>query len=627
MLPPPSLPMAIINMDDQMEIKKMVDVIAAASEREAKAHEKAITLSKENDELLMKLKVLIDDNNKLIELYEQATAERSHSYPNGVGDTQEVSEIERAAENLENHLAEMNEENERLMSLYEKAMQERDEFKRMLSCGGQAMDHCPVGVDQGEQFQSQIEEGNRCDCSKASPMVESCYESSNAGDGACDYTEKLVEVDEGKLLVHEAKAASVDEPARLKKVFVFDESVVLKEDFDNFKLNTEAKSSQQSADDHHMDYFPETEVPDSTPVPPMGLVKINLENAQVKLKDSAKNVSAFSSVEKLVSEIDELSRQIEEMERTVKAKQHGVELIKNESLETQERADFIFRKFSALKNSISSFLSSIDYFEQREARARGRVDAASSYLDHKKLELFQLQGRKDELEVVLKSSQQIEEETQKKLSGLRVELEEEKRKQEGEKVVLFSIENVGAENGVDPPKKNWHGKAIDLLRSEEEKTKLQMEIRHCQEGLVVVRKEVDVLKKQQGRIESEIRAVEFDVSKGLKSVDELEIALNVVLEEKKSILEMKEKGMYEIENVFDSYHQHVFEASLKVEEMKILEDELRSDMRRIDELQKARVSASHRKSQVLEASCRSEIIAEDLQMAAIMIEEARSLLN
>ncbi|KAG9131879.1 hypothetical protein Leryth_019134 [Lithospermum erythrorhizon] len=60
---------------DQVELKTMVDAIATASEREAEAHETAITLSKENEQLRMKLKVLLDDNNKLIELYEKAVSE------------------------------------------------------------------------------------------------------------------------------------------------------------------------------------------------------------------------------------------------------------------------------------------------------------------------------------------------------------------------------------------------------------------------------------------------------------------------------------------------------------------------------------------------------------------------
>ncbi|PKI40311.1 hypothetical protein CRG98_039336, partial [Punica granatum] len=151
--PPSRVP--IVNFDDQMELKTMVDAIAAASQREAEAHESAIIISKENDELRMKLKVLIEDNNKLIELYEQATAARSDDLQvdtaNGTLDEgtgipgngtfpesfeSNETETKKVVENLEYQLEELHEENEKLMSLYEKAMQERDEFKRMLHASG-----------------------------------------------------------------------------------------------------------------------------------------------------------------------------------------------------------------------------------------------------------------------------------------------------------------------------------------------------------------------------------------------------------------------------------------------------------------------------------------------------------
>ncbi|KAJ4890577.1 P-loop containing nucleoside triphosphate hydrolases superfamily protein [Raphanus sativus] len=62
---------------DQIEVETMVQAIACASQREAVAHETAVKLSKENEELCQKIKVLIEDNNKLIELYEQVAAENS----------------------------------------------------------------------------------------------------------------------------------------------------------------------------------------------------------------------------------------------------------------------------------------------------------------------------------------------------------------------------------------------------------------------------------------------------------------------------------------------------------------------------------------------------------------------
>ncbi|KAM0937168.1 hypothetical protein DsansV1_C26g0196341 [Dioscorea sansibarensis] len=138
--------------DDQIELKTMVDAIAMASQREAEAHETAIILAKENEELRMKLKDLIEDNNKLIELYESAVAgcadkqaqdmvqvERNEGQKNSQEEFilcddsshQNLCSDTRDVEYLENQLREMHEENEKLMVLYENAMQERDEFKRM----------------------------------------------------------------------------------------------------------------------------------------------------------------------------------------------------------------------------------------------------------------------------------------------------------------------------------------------------------------------------------------------------------------------------------------------------------------------------------------------------------------
>ncbi|KAG5006922.1 hypothetical protein JHK85_025464 [Glycine max] len=82
---PSTTDMPVINSNDQLELKAMVDAIASA-----KAHETAIMLAKENDELKMKLKALIEDNSKLIELYEQAAAENNNRNVNKGEDGQEI---------------------------------------------------------------------------------------------------------------------------------------------------------------------------------------------------------------------------------------------------------------------------------------------------------------------------------------------------------------------------------------------------------------------------------------------------------------------------------------------------------------------------------------------------------
>lgn len=162
---------------DQIELKTMVDAIAAASHREAEAHETAIFLTKENDELKLKLRVLIEDNNKLIELYEGAVAE-NHNDGKGTkiseeqiteGESyqyQQFSEdlqMKKELDNLKHQLLEMHEENEKLMGLYEKAMQEKNELKRLFAYNEQkhnetrAEINCPenlVEIDGGRNLQS-----------------------------------------------------------------------------------------------------------------------------------------------------------------------------------------------------------------------------------------------------------------------------------------------------------------------------------------------------------------------------------------------------------------------------------------------------------------------------------------
>ncbi|CAK9139417.1 unnamed protein product [Ilex paraguariensis] len=116
-----------IAFNDLIGVKTMVDAIAVASEREAKLYRTVIVLSKQTDEQRMKLEVLIEDYSRLDELYERAVP------------VEEKFEVKREVENLKYQLMEMHEENEKLRSLYEKAMQEKDvlDSEKMLASVGQ----------------------------------------------------------------------------------------------------------------------------------------------------------------------------------------------------------------------------------------------------------------------------------------------------------------------------------------------------------------------------------------------------------------------------------------------------------------------------------------------------------
>ncbi|KAF8403419.1 hypothetical protein HHK36_011522 [Tetracentron sinense] len=611
-----------ITLNDQMELKTMVDAIASASQREAEAHETAIILAKENDELRMKLKVLIEDNNKLIELYERAVTEANNINNNKARDAQadntefhnndftdfneekEMVDRTKEVENLEHQLLELHEENEKLMGLYETAMQERDEFKRMICSSGQN------SIEVKEEY--------------------SC-------------PEKLVEVDGGECLQLDEPSKSGEAKIPLEEIFsgltVQDVSCLHPGDLLSEAGNQIEVQGNDVANNSEIETSP-SNFPGLETSSDLSLARMKLDSMQDKLTTAAKALSVFGLLEKASIEVDKFSREIEATEESLQVKQQEVEGLRFVASEMQERRTIFDRKLLALKSSLPNFSSSVVYWEQREARARARVDASFSYVDKKKEELARLQAHKDKIEVAQKKVHQSEVELRNNIVCLKSKLEEQKQRQETEKV-LFAIDNV--EKTDVPAQRNWHlgGSATELLKSEEDKTKLQTEMKQTREKLGIIVKEIEDLKKKSRKLESEMQAVEGEILKGSRSAEEIELEYKNVIQEKEMLLEIRENGRSEIAKMILEYHQFVFESDMKEEEMKILQEELRMDVRSLEELRAARMVVMQKKTQLLEdprcsfmvtQACKqsgyvSEKVEEELQDVRMSVLEVKSLLS
>ncbi|XP_059625052.1 kinesin-like protein KIN-12E [Cornus florida] len=653
-----------ISLNDQIELKTMVDAIAAASQREAEAHEIAIILSKENDELQMKLKVLIEDNNKLIELYEAAVGEnndqRNDRAQNSRVNTENYSshlikfaeekvvEMRREAENLEHQLMEMHEENEKLMGLYEKAMQERDDFKRVLSSGGKNCteirefncqeklvegdggdkpnsDEAPVSVvgklsKEETGLSGVYVQNERVGIQLENPAV-SCVAKVQLEEGSSHHAE-ILEVNDSLQL----DGPSISEEKRNSKENAFSRQNV--QDREGSLLQTHA-GYQLDVEDNVDTEARSLNLTTMKMLDDLNIVRMKLDRAQEKLLNSAPTISSFGSLEKAIIEVDKLSREIEAIEDNIQAKQQEYAALKLISSDMQGTIALIDKKMAAIKYSLSRFSSSVGYFEQREVQARARVHATSSYVDQKKEELARLQAQKDEIEDAKRRFQQSELELRNDLLCLKSKVEKENRRQEHEKV-LFAIDNVVE---TDSPQINWHlgGKATELLKSEEEKTKLQTEMKQAQEKLGIMRSEVEDLNRKFGKVDSEMQVIHLEVQKGLRAMEENEQRLRSNIQEKEMVLEMKENGRLEFENIILEYHQCIFEAELKEEEMKMLEEELQMELRKINELQMEKAAATERKTQLLDATrCNSffvsDQIEEELQNIQTSVQELKSLL-
>ncbi|TYK28513.1 phragmoplast orienting kinesin 2 [Cucumis melo var. makuwa] len=639
-LPLASTDTSTINFSDQVELKTMVDAIAAASQREANAHETAIALSKENDELRMKLRVLIEDNNKLIELYETATSECKYENVETAQNDAKVVEIsnekeahEKAVERLQQQLVEMHEENDKLMSLYEEAMQEKNELTKMLSSlecrkvdtrGESACIEKFVEVDDGMN-KACIETLKPNDvqnliCQSAPPEMEMLDGAEESNESTQSQENSIEEQNDG-----------------LGVELCSDINFIVK---GGSGLDEEGKSVEEK----YMSILDNTEQMDvGTPMEieqpalivemlpeDLSIIRKKLEKADEQLSDSTTTVTILSSLEKMIIEADKLSKQVEVVEDEVQLKQKEIESFKLALSKKQKSRDLAQNKFCALRYSLTNFSSSIFYFEQRETRARVRADASKTYLDQKKKELAFLQARKEEIETRHVKIQQSEVELKSNLASLKSKLDEESQKQENDKV-LFAIDNI---EKTDSQPKNWQyaGRATDLLKSAEEKTKLQNEMRLAKEELGVIRKELEDLTRKSKKVDCDIKAVQLEVQKASRSVDEMELAFQGVINEKETLLETQDVGIKEFENIILECQECMFEAGLKEAEIKILEEELQMEHRRMEELVIAKSVSVQKMMQLLEDNGRnscflSEKMEEMLKGIRSSVMEARLLLG
>ncbi|KAH1222421.1 Kinesin-like protein KIN-12E [Glycine max] len=604
---PSTTDMPVINSNDQLELKAMVDAIASASQREAEAHETAIMLAKENDELKMKLKALIEDNSKLIELYEQAAAENNNRNVNKGEDAQEIgskidngcyslettkeeTELKGVVENLQHQLMEMNEENEKLLSLFERAMQERDEIKKTLSCFGH------------ERVETK---------------------------GDMDFPEKLVEVDGGE---RDSRVQTVSQEVQGRDESECEPST------SGSDMDIECGAHEQEQilkDDNGADILVNSEkkyevsdLSEAKLTEELNCATKKLERVDEHISDAVKTIASLGCAEKAMAQVDELSREIEVTEQDIQVKRQQFESLKLQLSEAQERRTIVNKKFSALKYSLSNFSSTYSYFEQREARARAVVNDLTSHLDQKKGELAALQASKQGLENAQKKNQECEVEIVKNIACIKSKLEEENRKREGEKV-LFAVENT---QNIGSALKNLHlnCKATELLKLEEEKTKLQAEMKISLEKLGVIRKELGNLNKKEANVESQIQAVQLEIKQCLRNTEEKELALQRVMKEKGMLLEFRDNGMSEIEHMIIELQQYVFDYDLKEAEIKILGEELQIDLIRAEELQTARIIAANNKNNVLSSISYSgmfEKLKEEMQNLRATIFDTKLLLE
>ncbi|KAL9235395.1 hypothetical protein vseg_010155 [Gypsophila vaccaria] len=603
------------SFNDQLELTAMVDAIAAASQREAEAHEMAITLAKENDELRAKIKVLIEDNSKLIELYERAVEENNAKVDRGLGAEGVNYEAQKTGidtapnmegaqgkhvEDLEHQLAELHEENEKLLSLYEKAMQDRDDLKRELSCALESNDlenkksECPgkfVEADElehpqcfdllddtstikdfGDHYQLDEEEalveGNNSKCNMQENMSRQCSPTPfTAGEHEISLSGRST-LKKPTLSFQELHENQVLESSRVCTTILTDKmrSLDMDESETTFDFPVDSEDLTETGIDGRTctDLLVEDE---------FVLLREELHKAREKLSSSANFINEFGVLEEAVLKFDKISKGIEVEKDHIQLKQQEIESHKALSSDFLSRRALIENKLAAVRVTLMSVASSTAYYEQRVGRAKARVDASVTSFNQKNENLGRLKVQSDEISAKRREIQGIEAEIRENLLSLKTKLEEENQKQENERV-LISVDNV-QRNEVSSVQNSWKlgSKASELLKSEERKTKMQKEIKQSRETLAAIRKNVEELNIKSQKLNKEIQIMGMEVEKAAKTVEETKHALENVINEKETLIEVKENGKTEIDALIAEYQQRIFEDCLREEELSILEED------------------------------------------------------
>uniref|UniRef100_K4A4Z4 Kinesin motor domain-containing protein n=1 Tax=Setaria italica TaxID=4555 RepID=K4A4Z4_SETIT len=579
--------------DAQVELKTLVDAISSASQREAEAHETAIGLAKENEELRMQLKVLIEDNKRLFDLYEHATvnveanqdgnwptipgnehaSDQQGSHPFGENSVNEdlptappagpsdlhapnsssMEEESKIADEkcinednlsrntsaeLRLQLEEMHEENDRLMGLYEKAMQERDEFKRKIL----------------EQSNSETVEEIRSD-------------------------EKDVEMSEAA------------DPRNLGVKHVHDSTILALKEV-------------------------------------LQLVRTKLELVQDKVVSAQDAVKYFELLERVSRKAEELSASIQLHRLDVQHGQEETNALKSALSESQDKKDTFEGKYFLPAASCWNLDLKI------KAIASSKFDSNFALMNQKKEQLNLLLSRKNQLSAMRTRAHESETELRRKIDGLKLKLRSYEAQRKEEEKVLFAIDNLDTSTASTHKPKNF-SKATDLLKSEEERIKLSCELQNAREQLRMVHKEIKSMQKCD-YIDCEIALLETEIEDCCLSLLEADIEKFI---RDNTLTEVWEGEAKNMEALLIDYQDCVFHVNLKEEEIKVCEESLQHQARGLDELHLKLNQAMRELGELLQdgrslTSCSldqsmlpvSEKVATDLEAVRIHVAEAKQLL-
>uniref|UniRef100_A0ACD5WAD4 Uncharacterized protein n=1 Tax=Avena sativa TaxID=4498 RepID=A0ACD5WAD4_AVESA len=584
-------------LDAQTELKTLVDAIATASQREAEAHETAIGLEKENEELRTELKVLIEDNKRLVELYEHAIVNIEAKQD---GNNPSVPQTEDVNDQQTSHP----------------------------SCGGNIVNGSLLDY-QPESATGFPEYGSSSDAIEEPKMV----------DEKCSHTDDLSRSEFSELQLQLQLQLEEMHEENDKLMSLYEQAM---QERDEFKRKVSEQSNPETTEDIQfretdagMDEAMDTEdiqgkhVDDSPIVAfkeVLQLVRVKLEYVQDRLVTAQDAVQYFKLLEMASTRAEELSASIQLCCGDIQQGQEDINALKLSLSESQEREIASECKF------FSPAALCWDLHLKNQALAGSKYDVSLELMNEKKEELSKLRILKTEISAAFTKAHESETELRNKIDGLKQKYRSlEARRNESERV-LFAIDNL--KSPATPLQKTpmRFGKASELLNLEEERTELLSELKKAREQHSMVQKEIKSLKKYDD-LDDKISCLESEIEDCYPSLLEADTERFV---RDLTLAEIWEGEQKDMPSLLVEYQDGIFQVSLEEEEIRLCEESLQHQTMSLGELNSKLNQAMRdlgellrdRTSRGSDASALhvSDKVKGDLDAIEVHVAEARQLL-
>ena len=635
----------------QDELKAMVDAIAAASQREAEAHEMAILLARENEELRSKLALLVDENNRLI-LSESALPHKlALEQEQHKKEDVEKEEKLKEADDLRARLQDLQEENEKLIGLYESALSEKltheqeqrkqeEDLEKMLkeTDGLRARLHYSqeeneklmglydyalsqkLALEQERQRQKEEEEDLKEQLKEADDLRARLLELQEENEklmGLYEFTisQKLtLELEQQKQeeedLKKKEKLQDADDlRARLRDWQEDNEKLMglyVSALFE--KLALELEQQQQEEENMEEEKLKEADYLrahlldlQEEKKKLMGLYEAamqerddfkktlqqqpledkdeeNIETEPMEeegtLEEEEEKPVAGKLCEETVEMLTEFWEEMQRIEKHLRVKKEEISSLRTACREaeynrkmTEEMLLHLLRKASSF--ALPEFDEHLDL--EKEELTQRELDCYVKLVAEKTAELRRLLSLKEEASAGFKAALELETQLRAELTSLKAAYREAVEQRKETKKVLFPIENMtsGSGEGVTMPVR----KAFELLTAEEELPKLAGKIKSVKERIVTAVTSVKEARLAAEKLEEMVKSAEVEVSTAAERKAVAEAALQEARRKKEMVAEGRALAAEAWDAAVD-FQEMVFMAAAKEEELMMCEEDL-----------------------------------------------------